>query len=668
MSTEGFVFSRNIPLEPGPKPSSKSLPVTLPIDQPPLAITDATSLISDVKASMFGFPLTEQRQFLLQELPKYGIDETTWGNTGKVSYIPNFGTVQLDISDLADDFYSSHQTKFAYKYQPGKQISISQAVQSKKGAAIENSFTQWGEFTKFDGYGWRLMTKKAATAFSGTNITPWHNYLFFFRRTSAVLPHLEGANREVKVTQCPCGIGTQPTGAPASVIINETRLYRPSYLVGQNGTDPNYLGLDTWEELAAASLGPLGSVTPYNKDQFTGLLGQGSPDTSGARSEFKSSAHEVSFVSDSYEISGCSTPTGGNLSIINCQTAIEVDGVSQTKLKPGMTVRSLDSSIQPGTVISTVTSTGITLSKPATSAISNQILFFNEETNLTMFLIQRSWYGGAGGRGLAYIPDKNPPFNGTTRWVTGHEVRIGDTLPVPSMSSPDLPITYLIGNRVGTGLGARDDGKNNRPLAFFRRFGVSVWIDGGDPRPAEIQSSSSTGKTVSRTSYTPLLALAVKPFVWNQSVQSKRPQKSRVYPLSLHIASTQNTEFYLVKNSTLANNQIIASDWYKGMQDTDNLKVVASLSNFSTLSINAVNGIIPDSAQLGGKLIGAFYCGQNESTEIELTEIFDPQRELLGRADILKEDVIGDTLLIIARSLSTTTNATVSCSIIYGVQ
>ena len=662
MTTEGFIFSRNIPLEPGPKPASKSLPVTLPLDQPPLAITDATSLISDVKASMFGFPLTEQRQFLLQELPKYGIDETTWANTGEVNYIPNFGTVQLDISGVEQDFYSSHQTKFAYKYQPGKQISISQAVQSKKGAAIANSFTQWGEFTKFDGYGWRLMTKKG-TAFSGSTITPWHNYLFFFRRTSAVPPHLEGTNREVKVTQCPCGIGTQPNDAPANVTINETKLYRPAYLVGQQGTNDTYLGLDTWEELAAASLGSLGAVTPYNKDQFTGLPGQGSPDTSGARSEFKSSAHEVSFVSDSYEISGCSA--ANNSTSINCQTSILLSGNSQTKLIAGMTVRG--SGIQLGTVITNVSSTGITISKPTTSAINSQVLFFNEETNLTMFLIQRSWYGGAGGRGLAYIPDKNPPFNGSTRWVTGHEIRIGDTLPVPSMSSPDMPITYLVGNRVGTTLNQRDDGQGGRPLAFFRRFGVSVWIDGGDPRPAEIQSSSSTGKNVIRTSYTPLLALAIKPFVWNNAVQSKRPQKSRVYPLSLHIASTQNTEFYLVKNSTLANGEIISSNWYKGQQPVDNLKVVASLANFEGLLISA-NNSMPSIVEVGGKLIGAFYCGQNESTEIELTEIFDPQRELLGRAEILPEDVIGDTLLVIARSLSSTADAIVSCSIIYGVQ
>ena len=663
MTTEGFVFSRNIPLEPGPKPASKSLPVTLPLDQPPLAITDATSLISDVKASMFGFPLTEQRQFLLQELPKYGIDETTWGNTGKVEYIPNFGTVQLDISSIDSEPYSSHQTKFAYKYQPGKQISISQAVQSKKGAAIANSFIQWGEFTKFDGYGWRLMTKKG-TAFSGSTITPWHNYLFFFRRTSAVPSHLEGTSRVVKVTQCPCGIGTQPANAPASVTVGQTKLYRPAYLVGLAGINETYLGLDTWEELAAATLGPIGAVTPYNKDQFTGLPGQGSPDTSGARSEFKSSAHEVSFVSDSYEISGCTAGEGSNQ--VTCSTRIEVSpGVFETKLKPGMTVRG--PGIPDKTVILTVSGNGITISKNTIAAVSSELLYFNEETNLTMFLIQRSWYGGAGGRGLAYIPDKNPPFNGSTRWVTGHEIRIGDTLPVPSMSSPDMPVTYLIGTRIGVELDQRDDGVGVRPLAFFRRFGVSVWIDGGDPRPAEIQSASSTGKTVGINNFSPLLALAVKPFVWNSSVNSKRPQKSRVYPLSLHIASTQNTEFYLVKNSTLADNQIIASNWYKGQQQQDNLKVVASLANFGSLVIAQENSI-PKSADLGGKLIGAFYCGQNESTEIELTEIFDPQRELLGRAEILGEDVIGDTLLVIARSLSQTTNAIVSCSIIYGIQ
>jgi hypothetical protein len=334
-----------------------------------------------------------------------------------------------------------------------------------------------------------------------------------------------------------------------------------------------------------------------------------------------------------------------------------------------MTIRG--SAIPANTYITGITGQTVTLSQNLTSSITTSTtIFANERSNLCMFLIQRSWYGGAGGRGLMYIPDQNPPYNGATRWVTGHEIRIGDTLPTPSMSNPDMPITYRIGKKANA-TNATIDGS-----AFLDRFGVSVWIDGGDPRPATIESASATGITVANNVYTPMLAIALKPFVYNSTVAAadvQRPQKSRAYPIKLYVSSTQNTEFYLVKGShALAASNYFNSNptWYAQTLNSD-LKPVAvasaSQGQFTTTTINVSNGY-PTSIQGQEKLIGAFYCGNNQGVEFDLREIFDPQRELLGRAENVTPNNAGDTLMVIARSLVSSTDAIVSCSLVYGVQ
>jgi hypothetical protein len=98
---------------------------------------------------------------------------------------------------------------------------------------------------------------------------------------------------------------------------------------------------------------------------------------------------------------------------------------------------------------------------------------------------------------------------------------------------------------------------------------------------------------------------------------------------------------------------------------SDHLKVVATTRTF-TGTIASTSGY---PSGVSGKLIGAFYIGANESVDIDLLEIFDPQRELLGRGETpITDDTPGDCLLIICRSLVTSTSAIASVSLIYGVQ
>jgi len=641
MSDDLVIVSRSIPITPGRKQASESISVVLASDQPALNVLDAAAIPSDVKASMFGFPITEQRQFLLQELPNYGIDSSVWGNNGSVTYLPSRSCVNIKVGTSGDTAISTHQSKFAYKYQPGKQISISQAIQCSIGPVIQNCVIEWGEFTKSDGYGWRVLTRQGSPV---GNYTPWHNYLLFFRRTSA-MPE----NTPINAVQGDVYESTTNLGR----LVNQTTMYRPAYLVDTDGADTSYINTNTWEEIAFTTLDTSRSVS-FNRDRYTGGNADGTPATDGTRGR---SARKVSFISDSYQFN----ITSGSGSSITVPSGIP--------LAVGMTIRG--SAIPANTYITGIAGQTVTLSQNLTSSITTSTtIFANERSNLCMFLIQRSWYGGAGGRGLMYIPDQNPPYNGATRWVTGHEIRIGDTLPTPSMSNPDMPITYRIGKKANA-TNATIDGS-----AFLDRFGVSVWIDGGDPRPATIESASATGITVANNVYTPMLAIALKPFVYNSTVAAadvQRPQKSRAYPIKLYVSSTQNTEFYLVKGShALAASNYFNSNptWYAQTLNSD-LKPVAvasaSQGQFTTTTINVSNGY-PTSITGQEKLIGAFYCGNNQGVEFDLREIFDPQRELLGRAENVTPNNAGDTLMVIARSLVSSTNAIVSCSLVYGVQ
>lgn len=661
------IVSRNVPIPSGRQLAENSLSVTFASDQPAIPVVSGADIPSETGTSMFGFQVTEQRQFLLQELPTYGINGSIWTNRGNVVYDSSRSCVQLSPSGESSQL-STHQSAFAYKYQPGKEICTSQAVQAQIGPIVNNVIQQWGEFTKRDGYGWRVLTQQGtgvAVDSSNTVVTPWHNYLCFFRRTSAIPENYTTIN----VTSDPTGInsgGNNPillgTGSP-------NKLYRPAYLVGVNGTDTTYIESGAWEDIVFTTLkSGADSNQVFNRDRLTNLDGDGKQPIDGGNRE--NSAKEISTISLSFSITNISNANPGNQLTIplltnTFGTKTSAKALSEGWIRPGMSLRIEGNTTYSGFVTS-ISGNTLTVS-PDIPTLSNATIYINELANLCMFLIQRSWYGGAGGKGLVYIPDRNPPFTGSTRWVSAHETRIGDTLPVPSMSNPDQPITYQIGRFASV----------TSPLTLtpkLRRFGVSVWINGGDPRPVLIESAGSgSPKSVSNTAYTPIMAIAVKPFVWNSAISAQRPQKSRVYPYKLYASSGGNPcEIYLSKiNNITSNNKLLgisSNTWYTGQQSIDDLRVVANLSVFTdATTISVVDGY---PSGLAGKQIGPFYCGTNEGIELDLTDIFDPQRELLGRAENVLTGDPGDVLLLIARCLNSTSGQTsnVAISLVYGVQ
>jgi hypothetical protein len=564
----------NEPVPKGQASAKNSIPTVLPPDQSPIPVYDATKPISELQTDQFGFSVNQEPFYYLQNVLSFGIDPNIWfidtdGGKGTVSYLPEISAAEFRLAQ--NDSSIIKQSKFAFQYQPGKEIDTSYAIQINKGAAASAVMYQWGNFSRRDGYGWRYLTRWNAA------LTRWEGDLYFFRRTSAIkgtaLESLTGTL--VGAVDSTNGIHT------GGVAVGSVPHFRPAYLVG-NGTDTKLIDLDTFEEIIHYS--------QFNRDKLTGAVNDGNPSGASTRG---TSAHALSL------------------------------------LKPVV---------------------GLNVS---------------ESSNITMYLTRFSWYGASGGSGHVYVPDQNNPSLGSTRWVQAHEIRHGDTLPVPTMESPNLPITLQMAQR-------RDRlAETVSSAAFMRRYGISCWIPGGDPDPMVMGSFASPITPVTEAAYRPLMAIAVKSFVFNSNVppaQQRRPQKSRVFPISLSISATGGVpvEVYLLKNpnSLQGAGTPDLTTWYARTGAAENLKVVGTTSNFTGTYSNS--GGRPADAN-GGKLFGAYYCGGNNSAFVNLQPIFSPKREQLGRAEQTPANDPGDVLIVMVRSLTAGT-ANVNVALTWGEQ
>ena len=575
MVDPSVTVGRSVPLQPGKRTAKESLPVVLASDQEKIPTFDVTKPLSELQTDQFGFSVNQEPYYFLQNVLSYGIDPNIWfldtdSGKGTISYIAETSAAEFRLAQ--NDSSIAKQTKYAYQYQPGKEIDTSYAIQVNKGAAASAVMYQWGNFNRRDGYGWRFLTRWNAA------LTRWEGDLYFFRRTSAI----KGTALESVVGMVVGSIDPTNGIHTNGISIGSTPHFRPTYLVGVGGNDTKLIDTDTFEEIIHYS--------QFNRDKLTGAADEGNP-------------------------------TGGS-----------TRGTSAYALS---------------------------LLKPVVGLTNS------ESSNITMYLTRFSWYGASGGSGHVYVPDQNSPSLGATRWVQVHEIRHGDTLPVPTMESPNLPITMQMAHR-------RDRlSESVSSAAFMRRYGVSCWIPGGDPEPMVMGSFGSPIVAVSNTDYKPLMAIAVKSFIFNRNLptaQQKRPQKSRVFPISLSITANGGipVEVYLLKNPTSLQGagSPDLTTWYARTGDAEHLKAVGTTSVFTGNYSNS--GGRPVDAN-GGKLIGAYYCGGNNSAFINLQPIFSPKREQLGRAEQLAPTDPGDTLVVIARALTTGT-ANVAVSLTWGEQ
>lgn len=575
MADPTVVIAYNEPVQKGQASAKNSIPVVLPVDQTRIPIYDANKPISELQTDQFGFSVNQEPYYYLQNVLSTGIDPNIWfidtdGGKGSVSYLPETSAAEFRLSQ--NDSAVVKQTRYAYQYQPGKEIDSSYAIQINKGAPASAVIYQWGNFTRRDGYGWRYLTRWNAT------LARWEGDLYLFRRTSAIKGTALEALAGTVVGSVDATNGQHTGGVSVGASVH----FRPSYLVGGTGTDTKLIDLDTFEEIIHYS--------QFNRDKLTGLVGDGNP-------------------------SGAST------------RAISAHALSLLKPVAGLTG--------------------------------------SESSFITMFLTRFSWYGASGGSGHVYVPDQNSPSLGSTRWVQAHEIRHGDTLPVPTMESPNLPITFQMAHR-------RDKlAEAVSSAAFMRRYGVSCWIPGGDPEPMVMGSFGSPIQPVTNANYRPLMAIAVKSFVFNKNLPvatQRRPQKSRVFPISLGVSVSGNVpvEIYLIKNpaSLQGAGTPDTTTWYARIGDAEHLKAIAATAAFT--GTYTVTGNRPADS-IGGKLFGAYYCAGDDTAFIDLQPIFSPKREQLGRAEQVAVTEPGDVLVVVARALTAGT-ANVNVSLSWGEQ
>lgn len=259
-------------------------------------------------------------------------------------------------------------------------------------------------------------------------------------------------------------------------------------------------------------------------------------------------------------------------------------------------------------------------------------------TNLVMCRIEFGWYGGTGSRMLFYVPvDANLPAGTTARtarWVIAHNLNCSDRIPYPSLGNPTLPMQFRV-EKTGT-LSAN---------AYLRKFGAQISIDGGDYSKLAIYSQDGGRVTANTTVFKPLLALRIKENITNNQGETKR-NLMRVFPLLLSMVSSHRAQFILVKNPTTITDSA-----------TSPVTTYTSTGTLSAIEFNssesASNAL---SATTGGEQIAAFFTGDANSANVDLTQIFSFARQYLTREATAATGTAGDVLVIAARSLDNTTN------------
>ena len=123
----------------------------------------------------------------------------------------------------------------------------------------------------------------------------------------------------------------------------------------------------------------------------------------------------------------------------------------------------------------------------------------------------------------------------------------------------------------------------------------------------------------------------------------------------MYISAAQNTEIYMAKGESQSIiDSFTSSSWWNSQDSSENFKAVARIPNTATGSSFNINSIqmsngYPTLTNGVVKLFSPFYCGANDGNEIELTEIFDPQRELLGRAEAANVNDAGVEIITAAK-------------------
>lgn len=174
------VVGRTAPVPPGQQPASKSVPVVLATDQPPVPVIEQNKIASEVALSLLGIPRSEVALGIFADVNTYDVNPSEWSNTpairenfaatDDVAYtgfdgVQGWGLKHIPeesgalIEAPADKFAVLTSKRF-FRYQPGR---VSAATFGIKTSIIPGdpddqyrnpAIRKYGIFDNFDGYYW----------------------------------------------------------------------------------------------------------------------------------------------------------------------------------------------------------------------------------------------------------------------------------------------------------------------------------------------------------------------------------------------------------------------------------------------------------------------------------------------------------------------------------
>jgi hypothetical protein len=195
------VVGRTAPVPPGQQPASKSIPVVLATDQPPVPVIEQNKIASEVALSLLGIPRSEVALGIFADVNTYDVNPSEWSNNPairedidsdeEVAYAGFDGVQGWGLKHIPEesgalveapaDKSAVLTSKRFFRYQPGR---VSAATFGIKTSVIPGNaddkyrnpaIRKYGIYDNFDGYYWE------------TRDTGKGDQLVVVRRTQAVI-------------------------------------------------------------------------------------------------------------------------------------------------------------------------------------------------------------------------------------------------------------------------------------------------------------------------------------------------------------------------------------------------------------------------------------------------------------------------------------------------
>ena len=174
---------RTTPVDPGPQPASKSIPVVVSTDQEALPVVEQNKILSEVSLSLLGIPRAEVALGIFADVNTYDVNPSEWSSepaqrknvaaseltaytdipgrqTTGISHLPEESGALVEAG--ADETAVLTSKRF-FRYQPGRVSAATFGIKSSTAVgalsttrnAVRNpTIKKYGIFDKFDGYYW----------------------------------------------------------------------------------------------------------------------------------------------------------------------------------------------------------------------------------------------------------------------------------------------------------------------------------------------------------------------------------------------------------------------------------------------------------------------------------------------------------------------------------